>query len=169
MDAATTCGDRLSNRAKITSHFPAGPFDRQLRCSLVPDPLPGYAPRSRLAGSQNFCAVKHEFIFARFLTGNCVGQWDLHSQSGYGLLCALSMLAVYSWLVLERKNGVHRIVSTSHRTTGIAEFTTKPPGFRHRPAAKSLLCYLQLVFRGVLDVFHHRSHRYRIGQIHGSQ
>ena len=58
----------LWGRAKKTSHFSAGPFDRQLRCSLVQDPLPGYAPRSRLTGGQNFCAVKHEFIFARFLS-----------------------------------------------------------------------------------------------------
>ena len=57
----------LRNQAKITSHFPAGPFGLQLRCSLVSDPLPGYAPHSRLASGQNFCAVKHEFIFARSL------------------------------------------------------------------------------------------------------
>ena len=57
----------LRDRAKITSHCPAGSFGRQLRCSLLTDPLAGYARPSRLAGGQNSCAVKHEFIFARSL------------------------------------------------------------------------------------------------------
>ena len=59
------CG--LGDRAKITSHFPAGSFARRLRCSLLTDPLAGYARRSRLASGQNSRAVKHEFIFARSL------------------------------------------------------------------------------------------------------
>ncbi len=73
----------VRNRAKITSHFSAGPFGLQLRCSLVSDPLPGYAPHSRLAGGQNFCAVKHEFIFARSLTRleNCAAANDARQRA----------------------------------------------------------------------------------------
>ena len=56
---------RLRGRAKITSHFPAGSFDRGLRCSLLTDPRVGYARRSRLAGGQNSRAVKYEFIFVQ--------------------------------------------------------------------------------------------------------
>jgi hypothetical protein len=62
-----TCFCGLGDRAKITSHFPAGSFARRLRCSLLTDPLAGYARRSRLASGQNSRAVKHEFIFARSL------------------------------------------------------------------------------------------------------
>ena len=58
----------LWDRAKITSHFLAGPFGRWQRCSLLTDPLAGYARRSRLASDQNSCAVKYEFIFAWGLT-----------------------------------------------------------------------------------------------------
>ncbi len=87
--SAPTC---VRNRAKITSHLPAGPFGRQLRCSLVSDPLPGYAPRSRLASGQNFCAVKHEFIFARSLTTGRV-QFKMFEAARYKS-CAPAALAV---------------------------------------------------------------------------
>ncbi len=58
----------LRDRAKITSPFLAGPFARRLRCSLLTDPLPGYARRSRLASGQNSCAMKGEVIFAQSLS-----------------------------------------------------------------------------------------------------
>jgi len=61
--------DGLRDRAKITSPFLAGPFARRLRCSLLTDPLAGYARRSRLASGQNSCAIKGEVIFARSLSG----------------------------------------------------------------------------------------------------
>jgi hypothetical protein len=57
----------LRDRAKITSAILAWPFDRWLRCSLLTDPLAGYARRSRLASGQNSCAIITEFIFARSL------------------------------------------------------------------------------------------------------
>jgi len=60
-------GSDLGDRAKITSPFLAGPFARRLRCSLLTDPLAGYARRSRLADGQNSCAIKGEVIFARSL------------------------------------------------------------------------------------------------------
>jgi hypothetical protein len=55
------------DRAQITSPFLAGPFARRLRCSLLTDPLAGYARRSRLAGGQHSCAIKGEVICAWFL------------------------------------------------------------------------------------------------------
>ncbi|NNM87925.1 MAG: hypothetical protein HKL95_05345 [Phycisphaerae bacterium] len=66
--------EELRDRAIITSHFPAGSFGRWRRCSLLTDPRLGYARRSRLVSSQNYCAVKPEFIFAQSLT-DCWAQW----------------------------------------------------------------------------------------------
>ena len=57
----------VRGRAKITSHFLAGPFGRWHRCSLLTDPLAGYARRSRLASGRNPCAKKYEFILAQSL------------------------------------------------------------------------------------------------------
>ncbi len=48
----------VRDREIITSHFLAGSFGRQLRCSLLTDPLARYARRSRLANGQNSCAIK---------------------------------------------------------------------------------------------------------------
>ncbi len=79
----------LRDRAKITSHFPAGPFGRWLRCRLLTDPLAGYARRLRLASSQNFCAVKHEFIFARslrVLVRENTGRWGAGSVGRIALV-----------------------------------------------------------------------------------
>jgi hypothetical protein len=57
----------LRDRAKTTSAILAWPFARWLRCTLLTDPLAGYARRSRLASGQNSCAIITEFIFARSL------------------------------------------------------------------------------------------------------
>src|SRR5271157_1176628 len=57
--------DRLLRaRAKITSAILAWPFGRWLRCSLLTDPLAGYARRSRHASGQKSCAIITEFSFA---------------------------------------------------------------------------------------------------------
>ena len=85
--------DPLRGRAKITSRFLAGSFGRWLRCSLLPDPLAGYARRSRLASGQNSCTLKDEFILARSLTGlyyerarwysPSLGTWISQDPAGY--------------------------------------------------------------------------------------
>jgi len=90
----------LRDRAKITLPFLAGPFARRLRCSLLTDPLAGYARRSRLAGGQNSCAIKCEFIFARplscapsqvFRNGSGVGQASPDASGVHGVSGSVSL------------------------------------------------------------------------------
>ena len=62
----------LRGRAEITSHILAGSFGRGRCCSLLTDPLAGYARRLRLAGGRNSCAIKYEFISARPLCNHLI-------------------------------------------------------------------------------------------------
>ena len=77
---------RLRDRATITSPFLAGPFGRRLRCSLLTDPLPGYARRSRLASGQNSCAIKGEVVFARSLRAGRVDDSEASAPGAMPLL-----------------------------------------------------------------------------------